>query len=988
MINGITRARLMATTVIAGAIMAGAPLQAQSVTTAPEASADGETGGDIVVTGSRIARRDLTSSSPLTTVSSEEFQLSGAVNVEQVLNTLPQVLPGTTSFSNNPGSGAVTLNLRNLGTTRTLVLVNGRRWMFYDTSQIVDLNTIPQFMLEGVDVVTGGQSAVYGSDAIGGVANFRLKKLNGIQMGANYTVTGSGDGPRYSFDLGIGSDFADNRGNVTLYANYTRRSPVFASERGFSRFAAQDGCIVSGSTNGLTGLGTNLGGALATCASRGGQVGLIRGGSATGPIATLQNLNLIFNPTGGGTRTFQDPGDLYNFAPDNYLQLPQERYLIGGYGSYEITDGIEAYTELSFINNSVPQELAPTPTGVTAVLQVNSPFFNAATQSTLRALDTDADGYVSTGVGFRFNQSGPRNADQNRTAFRVLGGLRGNLTEKLRYDAFYSYSRTRNTIFQQGNISTSRYLAALNTETVGGVLRCRDTAARTAGCLPLNVFGQGLADPAAIRYVTINSTNIYLSDLKNAVASVSGELFNLGLGADDIGFALGGEYRGMSSRYIPDTFLASGDVLGFNAGQPTRGSYNAKEIFGEISIPVLKDSFIHSLSFNGAGRYSDYSLGNVGGVWTYAAGGEFAPIPDITFRGNYQRSVRAPNVEDLFGGNSTGFPGATDPCSDRGTAASRTAALRALCVASGVPAALVFTRQVQPNAQIQANFGGNPNLEEETSDTYTVGAVIRPRFVPRLNITVDYFNITVDNTISTFGGGLSSTLSLCYTVAQNLSNSICGPILGTRNAATGAIGLTSGGTNPNILSANIGKLETSGIDVAVDYNLPLGFSLLGDGSARFSMSFQGTYLDKFRSTPVAAIPERVNVLEGRASGNPLPRWKHTARYTLSDGPATVSLRWRYHGSAYNPSIYNTFVGLTRVVQNPAEFSTVKYKAVNYFDLTFSFEASDNLSLTGGINNILRKLPQVAGSYSEQNNTYPGSYDVLGRDFFISAKMKF
>jgi len=351
-------------------------------------TADAGASGDdtIVVTGSRIQRRDLTSPSPIAVVAAEEFQLTGAINVEQVINTLPQAVPGTTGFSNNPGSGAATLNLRNLGATRTLVLVNGRRWMSYDTNQIVDLNTIPQFMLQNVEVLTGGQSATYGSDAIAGVVNFNLRQdLNGAIIGGQYALTEQGDGARYDVNFAVGSKFADGRGSVTVYANYTRREPIFQDARAFSRNAAGDGCIVPGSTNSATGIGSNLGGALATCVSRGGEVGLVPQGSASTPIATLPgittggaSLGYVFNPTGGGTRAFNDPADLYNFAPDNYLMLPQERYLLGGYGSYEIAENITGYTEVSFVKSSVPQELAPTPIG--QALNLRSPAHGSTTR--------------------------------------------------------------------------------------------------------------------------------------------------------------------------------------------------------------------------------------------------------------------------------------------------------------------------------------------------------------------------------------------------------------------------------------------------------------------------------------------------------------------------------------------------------------------------------------------------------------------------------
>jgi outer membrane receptor protein involved in Fe transport len=441
----------------------------------------------ITVTGSRIQRRDLTSSSPLAVVQDEEFKLSGSVNVEQVINTLPQVVPGLTGFSNNPGNGAVTLDLRGLGATRTLVLVNSRRYLFYDVSQVVDTNTIPQFLLEGVDVVTGGASAVYGSDAVAGVVNFRLRQdLNGVEAGGTYALTEAGDGARYSADLAIGANFADGRGNVTAYGSYTERKPVFQGDRAFSRNAAGDACIVPGSTNRSTSLGQNLGGALATCVARGGEIGLIAQGSGTTDTATLLGVaggTRIFDPVSRNVRPFVDPNDLFNYAPANYLQLPQRRYLIGGYGSYEITESIQPFFEATFVNNVVATELAATPAATSAPLQIASPFFTPQAQAFLAGLANPANPGFTTPitVARRFEEAGSRNSNFNRDAFRVLAGVKGDISPTLRYEAYYSYARTRNTAFQNGNIATSRFTSALTTEFgPDGQLRCVSATARAA----------------------------------------------------------------------------------------------------------------------------------------------------------------------------------------------------------------------------------------------------------------------------------------------------------------------------------------------------------------------------------------------------------------------------------------------------------------------------------------------------------------------------
>jgi outer membrane receptor protein involved in Fe transport len=978
------KASLLASTFMVGA-MAASPAMAQE-TVANDATAEAEE-TSITVVGSRIQRKDLESTSPVTVVSSEEFRLTGAVNVEQVLNTLPQVLPGFTGFSNNPGNGNVTLNLRNLGATRTLVLVNGRRWMLADTSQLVDANTIPQFLLGGVEVLTGGASAVYGTDAVAGVVNFNLRQIEGLEVNGTYALTGQGDGARYQFNAAIGSAFDDGRGAVTMYASYSRRDPIFQGARDFSRRAAADGCVVPGSPDAQN-LGRPFPGgiAVAGCTGRGGQLAYLPGGSPTGPIATFVNPagTFIFNPTGGGSRPFQDPGDLYNFAPDNYLQLGQERYLGGAYGHYEFTDGIEAYAEISFVRNEVPTQLAPTPTGVNAPLFVNSPFFDAGTRALLNANPANATlgaNYRDTQVSFRFNQLSGRVSNFDRDAFRILGGVRGDITDDLRFDAYYNYSRTTNTVLQRGNISRSRYINALTVEFVPGSttdLRCRDAAARSAGCVPINAFGLGLASPAAIDYISVNATNVTTSELINVVGSLNGELFNLGLGAEDVAFAAGVEYRKVRAEFIPDEFLSSGDVLGFNAGQPTAGDYSVREVFGEIRVPVLQDNFIHRLELNGAFRYSDYSLPAVGGNWTYNIGGDLAPIEGLRFRASYARAVRAPNVNDLFGGASTGFPAAIDPCSDRGPAAQQTAELRAFCVLSGVPAANVFRRDVQPAAQIQANFGGNPNVLQETSDTWTVGAVIQPKFIPRLNITADYFNIVVDGTIGVLGGGFANSIDFCFNTVRNPADQLCQPFFGTRNPVNGALGETAGGRNPLIGSANVGRLETSGIDLQIDYSFPL---FGGD----MSIFYLGTWLDKFRNTPLLLVPERVNIVEGTFG---LPEYRHNVRFSYSKGPILATVRWRYEGGTEDARIQNTFAGINRVGTAPNTLPTPFIEAFNYIDIALSADITEQVQLTAGVNNLFNKQPPILGAAAEQANTLPSFFDVLGRDFFVGVNFRF
>jgi len=1011
-----TKTALLASTVMAGAMMA-APAFAQvdervnEPATEPAAADDDDAllGEAIVVTGSRIARRNVETAAPVAVVQDEEFELSGTVNVENVINTLPQVIPGTTSFSNNPGNGTATLNLRGLGAARTLVLVNGRRWLSYDTAQIVDLNTIPSFLLDSVDVVTGGASAVYGSDALAGVVNFRLRDVDGAEVGGQYSITERGDGARYEVHGALGTSFGDGRGNATVFAEYYNRDSVFQGDRAFSNFA-------------LGGETSNPRQPLQQFGSSTLPQGVLRyfgGASGLGPVTAFDDDGVQIDSGIGAFAAnnavvFDEPanfrpraGDLYNYAPVNYLQIPQERYLIGGYADYDIGGGHTAYTEVAYVNNRVATELAATPvTGDFNVdLDTVQPFLDDDDFQNLVAIDAeetariaafnaamadqdpdtpgvqftpavDDPGVVNLFVQRRTVETGSRNSLDERNAFRVLGGLTGPLGDFLSYDAYYMYSRTRNANVQEGNISRSAFQAALD-----------------GSADPINIFGPGTLTPAQVAQVSILAQNGDVSSQQVANAAISGTFGDFALGtAEPVAFAFGGEYRKVASEFIPDTALSSGDVIGFNAGQATEGSYNVKELFAEVNIPIEFGSA--RLEFTGAGRYSDYSLDAVGGVWTYAGGVEFAPIPDITLRGQYQRAIRAPNVGELFGGQAIGFPAATDPC---GTDDATSGALRELCIASGVPSGnLGNSEAIQLNTQIPATFGGNAALEEETSTSWTAGVVLQPTFFPGFTLTADYFDIEIEDAISTIS--LQQTFNLCFDQVQDQNAAICAPFFpadgsSIRNNA----GVITTANPPALGGQNIATLNVSGIDLQAAYSTTVPFSFLTDtGEQDFNISFLGTWTEEasFLAFPGADLLDCAGEF-GLNCGEPTPSFKWTTRASFIDGPLTTSVRWRHLSGVDDDEDsvdFSEFNGSERI------------PAYDLIDLTFSFLASETTTFTFGVNNLFDNLPQtprfngiivdsdndgtVLGDNQEQANTYPSTYDVLGRDFFVSANFKF
>ncbi len=1045
----IARRRLLGGTVLSAlaGIMLSAPASAQtapqpgagdpaapvsqSADVVPAAAADlPQTGAasagneDIVVTGSRIARNGFDASTPVSVVGAEDIKLSGNVNIEKTLSQIPQAVGSQlgSATSNTVPGGFADVNLRGFGSQRNLVLVNGRRFAIYGPEQVVDLNTIPSTLLQRTEIVTGGSSAVYGSDAITGVVNFIIRDdFEGVEARAQLNMDRATGTPVYNADLTLGGNFAENRGNLVVSGNYLKRGAITRGDRGSFAFdSLNDGCVVRGTSSPdragtpFTSVGTN------GCVAAGGELGFVRGGSGDIPngrfsgipaaggsnaalnaayaaagLGALGSRGFTFNGGGTAARPALTPQDDFNLGPDNYLIQPQERWMINSFGHYDFNDHITGYTELHYSNNEVNARLAPTNVGVPTLFNVNNPYLTPALQGVLQQLDlaetgtttvtsgtatrttTRGDGLAVLTAGRRYSEVGPRLASERRNVFRGAWGLRGDLGSvsdtvltDLKYDVYYTYARSEDTLLLQNAISRSRLQASLLS---------------AGGAAPVcNIFGANVSEACASA-IRIGATNSTVATQQVAQGNLTGTLFKLPAGP--VGFSYGYEWRKTSAQFTPDSFLSSGDVAGFNPGLPTRGSTTVKEVFGEVRVPLIHNTpFIESLVANGAFRYSKYNLSGVGGQWTYLGGADWRVNRDIAFRGQYQRAIRAPSVAELFGGTTRVVGAATDPCSNRGAVAQQTAAVRAICAATGVPTAQIFTGSVQPNNIIPADFGGNANLGAEKSDTYTLGVVVTPAAMPRLFLSVDYFNVELKGAISSLGGGLQNTLNLCYNVIQDASSEFCRAI--RRNPSSGEI------NDPfvaQVLNANTGELKTSGIDFAARYAFNLGFGLPGLGtSSRVEIGTNYTWLAQFDSVPVAALPALENKCAGSfgtTCGQPLPRWRGTSRVTWTTGDFGLSLRHRYIGPVTN----DRYVVPLR--QGSASTPTLdslvypKLGAENYFDLSFTAALLKNIELFGGANNLFNNKPPIT-TQGPNANTFSSTYDVLGTEFFLGASLKF
>lgn len=1010
----IYKGSLLTTTVMAG-LAFGSPAYAQVATPTPPADSSAQSPAQeiadqpagvltepgeeeaIIVTGSRIRRTDLTSSSPVAVATAAEITASGEVaNVENFLNELPQFVPFTTGASNNPGNGLAVVDLRAAGPSRTLVLVDGKRFVPSTLGGIIDLNNIPTPLVERVEVVTGGASAVYGSDALAGVVNFILKdNFSGVELNSYYRITERGDAPIFTTSATVGGNFADNRGNAALFVGYTDRKEAFAADREFSRTVLLDsvpalnsrgvpiGGCVPGSLNELS-LGTRS----PAGTPLDGRVPCFVGGGSSGIPGTLffdigQKIDADGRPS-----PFVNPNDLYNFAPPNYLQLPQTRLISTAVAHYEITPAIVPFGRFSFAYNKVPRVLAPTPIFSGFDFNLDNPFITPELRAQLAPLDlldedegfgTPGDGIVNTFIGRRNLEGGPRTNPQENYSFQALGGVRGEVFTDMNYEVFGSHARTGSNNQLGGDVSRDRFQQALlATTNAAGAVVCVDPS---NGCVPANIFGPNNVSPESVAFFGLSAQS-QETVRTSTVAANFGGLVPFRLWSEErVGFAVGAEYRTISGRFDPDEALQF-QVLGFNQTTPTRGKFNVKEVYGELSVPLVGGmSFIHDLRLTGAARYSDYST--IGGVTTYSVGGEFAPTRDIRFRAQYQRAVRAPNIGELFSGQGNNFPSAVDVCSNQQPAAGRTEAIRQACINSGVSAGAVFNFTPPGGTQVETLIGGNPDLTEETSETITVGAVFTPRFLPGFNATVDYYKIKIDDIIGTFGGGTANIINTCFRVlGGDPTSPFCQAIVRRSN---GTIDFVRG------TAANVSSLELKGVDFQLDYRTALPVNIF-DNDTAVALIVRGTRTLKQEglADPLSDLVDCVGFY-GNRCGNPTPKWRLNNQLSLSSGPVGLTFQHRFTSKTFDdrqqvfPNPFRESDGQFTAVDRPSS----KIGAYHVFDASVNFEVNEKFQLLLGVENIGDRDPPVVGDGAdEQNNIYPSAFDPFGRKYFVSVRTRF
>lgn len=977
--------RLLASAAVTALVLGNAlPAFAQATTDGQVAGEASEGDGEVItVTGTRLAQPGVMSNSPITTVDAAEIRLQGATNIESVLNRLPQITPDANENVSNGSDGTAKVNLRNLGSNRNLVLVNGQRLL---PIQATDLNFIPSFMVQRVDVVTGGASAVYGSDAVSGVINFVLRdNLNGVKTDVQYgfsahqndnaanraRVVGAGftpalrspvDGQRFDANIALGANFAEDRGNVTAYFGYRDVKPILQYNRDVSACALDP--VFSGTPSAATSL---------TCGgSSNNQYGRfvpLRSGIAAGG----------YNNTKDGQKTWvqYNPDFRYNYAPLNYFQRNDTRFIAGAFAKYEVNPAVEIYGSFMFMDDRTNSQVAPSALfqGYPYSINCNNPLMSAQQAGLLcgsAAAGTNVNQDVYIGYRPVAAPAQPRRDDLRHTDYRVSGGFRGEIAPGIRYDANALFSTVIYNETYRNDIDPQRANRALKVDLVNGVPTCRSVVdGSDPSCVPLNVFQFGGPTAAALAYVyaPTSTEGLDKETVLSGTLTVDGGEYGVKLPWADsgIGAVFGVEHRRESLEFRADALaLAKGT-------KEIEGGFNVTEGFTEVRVPIVEDRpFFRELSLTGGYRFSNYSTSDKG-ISTYKGEIAWAPSRDLRLRGGYNRAIRAPNISELFGAQSPGNVTTQDPCSGTSPAATLQQ-----CQNTGVTAAQYGNIIECPSEQCTGFFGGNQALRPEEADTYTAGLVLTPRFAKRLMLSVDYFNIKVKDYIGVIP--VTLTISQCIATGDPFFCSLF-----NRNPRNGVLFGGDATTAGFVTSTtqNTGSLATSGLDLGVNYGVDTG---LGD----FSVSMVGTWLRELTTEPLPGLGTYdCKGLFGGTCGQPSPEWRHQARFTWTstDGKGSISLNWRYIGATKNS--FNTddenLQGSTYVVNS-------RLPVANYFDLAASATVMKDVALRIGVNNLLDRDPPaiaqgVLASFGN-GNTYPGVYDVAGRTFFVGLSAEF
>ncbi|MCG6922935.1 MAG: TonB-dependent receptor [Acidobacteria bacterium] len=934
---------------------------------------------EVSVTGTLIPRKDLESLSPVALVNAEEITYQGTGRIEDLIQSLPQVFPSQNSTLSNGASGTATVDLRYLGEVRTLALIDGRRTGSDGTYH--DLNFIPAALVRRVDVLTGGASSVYGADAVAGVINFVLDtefegvrgavQYNGFQHNNNNATaqamneaagfpvpTGSTwDGGSFNANLALGGRFAEGRGHATAYVDYRNIAEILKERRDYTN-----------------------------CAAMRGDDGPVCGGSGSAERARFisfdQNWNYlgdyILDPSTGNTlKPWEE--ERFNYGPYNHMQRPDRKWSGGAFARYTVNPHLEPYAEIMFMDDSTDAEIAPTANfGNTEVINCDNPMLSPQQRDLLctqAGYGPDDDANVLT---LRRNvEGGPRTSQFRHTTFRLLSGLRGDISPGWSYDLYGLHAQMSSPYSFINDFDIDRIGYAM--DVVGdpsdpSTWRCRSG---DPGCVPWNIFQAGGVTQEAIDYMSVAALSAYRTRTQMLNLTVRGDLEVYGVAfpsaSEGVQLALGAEYRDERLSFIPDEVTQQG-AAGFGSEVPgVDGSFNVRELFVEALVPVVQDTRgVEDLTLELGYRHAHYNLS--GGNSSYKALLSWAPVNSLKLRAGFNRAVRAPNIFELFYPQNRGTGWTNDLCANDPETGVPTATLEE-CLRTGVSESQYGNLPGTSGLGVNGLYGGKQDLNVETADTLTVGLVWTPEAITGLSTTVDYYDIRLEDTIGSLEP--ESILRQCADTGDPL---LCGLI---HRDSVGSLWLPDGYVDAR--NQNIGRTGARGVDVSASYPLNLG------GSGFVNLSLLGSYMLE-KSLDNGVTDYDCAGLFGPQCWQPHARWRHRVRASWQTSfDTTISLGWRFISS-----VLNEVASDNPHLADPDEIESWKINgayelpAYNFFDLAATYSFRDGLRLTLGVNNILDKDPQIAPGL-DANDYGPGffgMYDPLGRNLYANLQFEF
>jgi iron complex outermembrane recepter protein len=940
--------------------------------TAPETKEEATEVEEILVTGSRIARTDFSSTSPIVTYGEEAIAQSGTVNIEQALNQLPQFVQGQTSSTVGAVAlaGRASLNLRGLGETRNLVLLDGRRLPLSNANAVVDVNLIPQFILNGVETITGGASAVYGSDAMSGVVNFKsLTDFDGVQLNVRAGMSEQGDGNTTDVGITAGFNIAEGRGNVLFSIGYTDRDVLWGRDRDFYQLGVLSSFIGTGT---YVPAPTNL--------PQQTVVNNVFAAYGVAPGSVLNSRSMGFNDNGTlfgqiGAWNYQGPTTEYFSTvggtvrqPVTFQEFvinPMKRKSFFGKFDFNITDSTTAYGQFLYNKTTATGQVGWSPTlFVVPTVPATNPFIPADLATILASRPTPGADFT---LNERFMGLDFREFPTDFTTGQYIFGLRGELPFKdWRWDIYGSYDNTDVVETQDKAILNSRMRNLLYAAD-GGASIC------AGGFNPFGLANATSISPECRAYLEAETHDYTQLSQTIFEASLTGALFAMPAG--DFRFALTLGSRDNDFEYDPDPSRENQDIIGTLQTFPAEGSTSVKEAALEFLVPLVADkSFARRLELNVGVRSSDYET--AGRVETYKADGLWEPFNGFTLRGGFEHAIRAPNIGELY--NQVGAqaqigspPGQGDPCDVRSTARTgpNGTSVRNLCVATGVPGAIVDTYQYTTVA-IGAINSGNLDLTPEEADTLTFGVVFKPEIemplFSNLSMSVDYYDIDISNVIAPIAGG--TALNKCYNLdgsnpTYDANNTFCAAL--RRNPTTGGVDTVAA---PYL---NLGGLRTSGIDAQIDWRIPAG-----PGSLDLNILANFTNSYEVQLLAGSAWQEFAGTIDGTQNGGiPVPDWKTLTSLTYRLPSFEGGVRWRHL-----PDMKD----ITSVTRPASPAPGVD--AYDLFDVTLVYKFNEDVLIRGGANNVLDEDPPIVGGTIGQ--TQPGTYDILGRYYYLGLQLGF